>query len=86
MNASTLHRKVAAAEPRVNPCGRGASTRCARLADADETLDVRVGAAFGLRCLGPDASADAFLAERLANQDYHEQTVRQLVDRLAAMR
>lgn len=54
------------------------------LDDGNEPLDVRVGAAFALLCLGPHAGAGAFLAEREAKQDYHESTLRQLRERLAA--
>jgi hypothetical protein len=57
----------------------------ARLRDANEVMDVRVSAAFGLRCFGDDAEAEAFLAEREAKQDYHEPTLRLLRDRLAAL-
>lgn len=55
-----------------------------RLADADETLDVRVSAAFGLLCFGDDAAAAAFLAERADKKDYHEATLARLRERLAA--
>ncbi|MGB3965114.1 MAG: HEAT repeat domain-containing protein [Planctomycetota bacterium] len=58
----------------------------ARLADDTETMDVRVGAAFGLCCLGVDPAAEAFLAERAAKKDYHEPTLLLLRDRLAAVR
>jgi HEAT repeat protein len=58
----------------------------ARLADASELPDVRVNAAFALRCLGPDEAADAFLAERQARKDYHEPTLNRLLQRLAALR
>ena len=56
-----------------------------RLADGNESMDVRVSAAFGLRCFGDDADAEAFLAEREARKDYHESRLRLLRDRLAAM-
>ena len=58
----------------------------ARLGDADEAPDVRVGAAFALLCLGADAGAEAFLAEREAKKDYHEPTLVLLRERLAALR
>lgn len=58
----------------------------ARLEDAAETLDVRVGAAFGLRCFGDDAAAETYLAERAAKRDYHETILAQLRERLATMR
>lgn len=57
----------------------------ARLRDGFETADVRVGAAFGLACFGPDAEAEAFLAEREQKRDYHEATLRRLRERLAAL-
>ncbi len=56
----------------------------ARLQDGAETMDVRVGAAFGLLCLGEHAGARAFLDEREAQQDYHEPTLTRLNERLAA--
>lgn len=52
------------------------------LGDTNEALDVRVGAAFGLLCLGQDAAAEAFLAEREAKGDYHAQTLARLRERL----
>ncbi|MGK0353749.1 MAG: HEAT repeat protein [Planctomycetota bacterium] len=55
----------------------------ARLQDANETMDVRVGAAFGLLCLGDHAVASAYLAEREANLDYHEPTLTRLRERLS---
>lgn len=55
-----------------------------RLQDANETMDVRVGAAFGLLCLGDHAAAAAYLAEREANQDYHEPTLTRLRERLSS--
>lgn len=57
----------------------------ARLDDPNEVLDVRVAAAFGLRCFGDDAPAEAFLAERAAKKDYHESQLTQLRDRLASL-
>ncbi len=57
-----------------------------RLADPAETMDVRVGAAFGLLCFGADGPAEAFLAEREAKKDYHEPTLARLRERLAALR
>ncbi|MBL9079174.1 MAG: HEAT repeat domain-containing protein [Planctomycetes bacterium] len=56
-----------------------------RLADDQETMDVRVGAAFGLLCLGPDAAAEAFLTERQQRHDYHEPTLARLRERLARL-
>lgn len=55
----------------------------ARLQDPDETMDVRVGAAFGLLCLGEHAEASAYLDERKANKDYHEPILTRLLERLA---
>lgn len=55
-----------------------------RLRDAKETMDVRVGAAFALRCFGEDAEAEAFLAERADKKDYHEPTLTRLRERLVA--
>jgi HEAT repeat protein len=52
------------------------------LAHGTESLDVRVGAAFGLLCLGPDAAAEAFLAEREQKGDYHAPTLARLRERL----
>lgn len=46
---------------------------------------MRVGAAFGLLCLGADADAQRFLAEREAKKDYHEPTLALLRERLAAL-
>jgi hypothetical protein len=57
----------------------------ARLADAGEAPDVRVGAAFALCCLGADAAAEAFLAERELKKDYHEPTLALLRERLATL-
>lgn len=56
----------------------------ARLRDGNETTDVRVSAAFGLRCFGDDAEAEAYLAEREAKQDYHQPMLVRLRERLAA--
>jgi HEAT repeat protein len=55
-----------------------------RLQDAGESLDVRVGAAFGLCCFGNEPEAAKFLAERDAKQDYHAQTLARMRERLAA--
>lgn len=55
-----------------------------RLDDAAETMDVRVGAAFGLRCFGDDAAAEAFLVERATKKDYDESMLERLRERLAA--
>ncbi len=57
----------------------------ARLADPNESIDVRVSAAFALRCFGDDPQAEAFLAERETSKDYHESRLRLLRDRLAAI-
>lgn len=57
----------------------------ARLRAADEALDVRVGAAFGLLCFGADAEAEAFLVEREQKQDYHASTLARLRERLAVL-
>jgi HEAT repeat protein len=57
----------------------------ARLADAAESMDVRVAAAFGLCCFGGEAEAAAYLAEREAKKDYHEQTLARLREQLAAL-
>ena len=56
----------------------------ARLQDQQEAIDVRVGAAFGLLCLGEHAEASAYLDEREVKQDYHEPTLIRLRERLAA--
>jgi len=56
-----------------------------RLRDGGEALVVRVSAAFGLRCYGDDAEAEAFLAERELKKDYHEPTLRLLRDRLTTL-
>jgi hypothetical protein len=55
-----------------------------RLRDGNETLDVRVNAAFGLRCFGEDAEAEAFLADRAQKGDYHTPMLERLRERLAA--
>lgn len=54
------------------------------LQDQNEVLDVRVGAAFGLLCLGEHPAAEAFLQERERQNDYHEQVLEQLRERLQA--
>jgi len=56
----------------------------ARMQDPQEVLDVRVGAAFGLLCLGENAAAAEFLADREQKHDYHEGTLAKLRARLAA--
>jgi HEAT repeat protein len=53
-----------------------------RMQDENEVLDVRVGAAFGLLCLGANPDADAFLTAR--ERDYHAPTLARLRERLAA--
>lgn len=53
------------------------------LTNIAEAADVRVGAAFGLLCFGPDQAAEAYLAEREQKQDFHPPTLRRLRDRLA---
>jgi HEAT repeat protein len=58
-----------------------------RLLDANEAMDVRIGAAFGLLCFAADdAAAVAFLAEREQKKDYHEPTLTRLRERLAVLR
>lgn len=52
------------------------------LADIAEAVDVRVGAAFGLLCLGDDPAATDYLAERERLQDFHPPTLRRLRERL----
>ncbi|HEX6810264.1 MAG TPA: HEAT repeat domain-containing protein [Planctomycetota bacterium] len=59
------------------------ATLTERLQDANEALDVRVGAAFGLLCLGQTPEAETFLAEREAKGDYHAPTLARLRERLA---
>lgn len=56
----------------------------ARLRDDNEQLDVRVGAAFGLLCLGAHEEATKYLDEREANKDFHEPTLIRLRERLDA--
>ena len=56
----------------------------ARLNDRNESVDVRVGAAFGLLCLGNHPGALAYLDEREAKKDYHEPTLMRLREQLAA--
>ena len=55
------------------------------MVQADETMDVRVGAAFALRCFGENAPAEAFLVERASKGDYHEPVLNRLRERLAAL-
>jgi hypothetical protein len=50
--------------------------------DSSEALDVRVGAAFGLMCLGNAPEAEAFFAERETKGDYHAPTLSRLRARL----
>ena len=57
----------------------------AQMQDPDEALDVRVGAAFALLCLGDDADASAFLDEREASADYHAPTLANLRARLRTL-
>ncbi|HEX5054271.1 MAG TPA: HEAT repeat domain-containing protein [Planctomycetota bacterium] len=57
-----------------------------RMQDATEALDVRVGAAFGLLCLGENPAADAFLTDRETKGDYHAPTLSRLRERLHALR
>ena len=45
-------------------------------------MDVRVGAAFALCCLGQSPEAVAFLDEREAKGDYHAPTLTKLRERL----
>jgi HEAT repeat protein len=56
------------------------------LGDPNAAADLRVSAAFGLCCLGPDTAAEAYLAEREAKADYHAPTLARLRERLAALR
>lgn len=56
----------------------------ARLQDVNESMDVRVGAAFGLLCLGEHPDAQKYLDARGANKDYHEPILTRLLERLAA--
>jgi HEAT repeat protein len=56
-----------------------------KLQASGETMDVRVGAAFALRCFGTDAEAEAFLAERASKGDYHEPILTRLREQLAAL-
>lgn len=55
------------------------------LRDAQETRDVRVGAAFALRCFGDDAEAEAYLADRAQKGDYHASVLAALRERLTTM-
>jgi hypothetical protein len=55
------------------------------LQDGTEILDVRVGAAFGLLCLGADPEAEAFFAARETKGDYHAPTLSRLRARLLAV-
>ncbi|MEO6596407.1 MAG: HEAT repeat domain-containing protein [Planctomycetota bacterium] len=63
-----------------------ASKLAERLQDGEEALDVRVGAAFGLLCLGDNTAAEAFLAEREAKGDYHKAMLSRMRERLQTMR
>lgn len=56
-----------------------------KLLASGETMDVRVGAAFALRCFGADAAAEAFLAERASKGDYHEPILTRLREQLAVL-
>jgi hypothetical protein len=56
------------------------------LRNVQETADVRVSAAFGLACFGPDADADGYLAERAAQQDYHAPVLARLRERIELLR
>ncbi len=55
------------------------------LGDANESLDVRVQAAFAILCLQPDAAAEAFVAAREQQGDYHAPVLQRLRERLAAL-
>lgn len=56
----------------------------ALMADETEAMDVRVGAAFALCCLGgDDAAAKAFLDQREQRADYHLPTLQLLREKLA---
>ncbi|MBL8749557.1 MAG: HEAT repeat domain-containing protein [Planctomycetes bacterium] len=78
----------AAVPPALGLLGDRASAEALRksLRDSNEVLDVRVNAAFGLLCLGPDHDAEAFLAEREQKADYHAPTLVRLRERLALLR
>ena len=54
--------------------------------DPNETMDVRINSAFGLLCLGPDAAAEAFVADREQKADYHAPTLKLLRERLSLAR
>jgi hypothetical protein len=54
------------------------------LASASSPMDLRVSAAFGLLCLGPDPAAEALLAEREQRKDYDPATLQKLRQRLAS--
>jgi HEAT repeat protein len=58
----------------------------ARMADAAESMDVRVQAAFSIALFERERPGIHFLRERLAAGDYHEPTVRELIDRAEAWR
>lgn len=58
----------------------------AMMNDGTETMDVRVQAAFALRCLSEDAAAKAFFVERTQKGDYHAPLLQILEDRLAQNR
>ncbi|MCA8974003.1 MAG: HEAT repeat domain-containing protein [Planctomycetes bacterium] len=53
-----------------------------RMRDPNEVMDVRVGAAFALCCLGNDDAAKAFLDEREQAGDYHAPMLARLRERL----
>lgn len=76
----------AAASQALGLLGDNASKKAleARLNDANESMDVRVGAAFGLLCLGEHPAAQKYLDERGEQKDYHEPILTRLLERLAS--
>jgi hypothetical protein len=58
----------------------------ALLDDPKEAMDVRVQAAFSIALFERDRPGVRFLRERLQAKDYHEPTVRELLDRAESWR
>jgi hypothetical protein len=56
------------------------------MVDPNEVLDVRVNAAFGLLFLGSNPAAEAFVADREKQGDYHAPRLVLLRERLALLR
>jgi hypothetical protein len=54
--------------------------------DTAESMDVRVQAAFSIALFERERPGMRFLRERLQARDYHEPTVRELIDRAEAWR